>query len=476
MASKNKNKSKRGKEQAGGRGKQAARIGAGALALGGIAWLTGGLSWQNALEWIKTLAIAGGLALVIRWSIGEPYKIPSGSMQPTLNGDPRFLRGDRVFVNKWIYGLRVPFMNKRIWHGAKPERWDVVVFKAVEENAQHGTLVKRVVGLPGERIHIQDGKVFVNGEALEPPSSEWDRVYVAPGDTVGVVDDAVYFNGKRIRLPKRMRESYAETFGRGHRIPPGMKYGIIDSETYSVVPENHYLLLGDNSPQSRDGRVWGWVPNEHIVGRVACIAWPFTRAHDFTGFSKTWWWRVLVAFVGVLTIWRLFLGRSWRLHHPAGEPGLHKGDYYYVNRAKYGVPVPFTAMRFTAGRNPGRGDLVLYHGPRDDEGRMPLLIGRVAALPGERVSLEEGLVQIDGVRLEEPGFSEPFPPSAEAGPYGHSRSVEHSQVPEGHYFVLSRDGEHMLDGRSLGWTPREALIGPLSFVWWPFSRWGRVGP
>lgn len=127
------------------------------MLLGALAWLTGGFTRENAIEWGKTILIAGSLALVIRWSVAEPFRIPSGSMEPTLHGHPHFLLGDRVFVNKWRYGLRYPFMKKRIYQGEAPKRWDVVVFKTVEADATKTTLVKRIAGLPGERVHIQGG-------------------------------------------------------------------------------------------------------------------------------------------------------------------------------------------------------------------------------------------------------------------------------------------------------------------------------
>ena len=102
-----KSKKSGGAEKGAGRGKQAAKAGLGALLVGALVWLTGGFSRDNGLEWVKSITIAVGLALLIRWPVGEPYRIPSGSMETTLHGDDRIGRGDRVWVNKFC--LRHPF-------------------------------------------------------------------------------------------------------------------------------------------------------------------------------------------------------------------------------------------------------------------------------------------------------------------------------------------------------------------------------
>ena len=108
------------------RGKTAAKIGVGAFLVGAVTWLTGGFTRENGLEWLKSIGIALALATLIRWPITEPFKIPSGSMRPT------FMEGDRIFVNKWVYGVRFPlnrfqfpwtkvrihYADRRIWYGA----------------------------------------------------------------------------------------------------------------------------------------------------------------------------------------------------------------------------------------------------------------------------------------------------------------------------------------------------------------------
>jgi signal peptidase I len=436
------------------RGKTAAKIGLGAFLVGAVTWLTGGFTRENGLEWLKSIAIALALATLIRWPITEPFKIPSGSMRPT------FMEGDRIFVNKWVYGVRFPlnrfqiwwtkfrihYADRRIWHGAEPQRWDIVVFKAIEEDAVHDTLVKRVVGLPGERIHIdRDGRLLVNGEAVEVPD--------CVGDEHG-------------------------TPGRYTRPMHSGGYGVLEDDEHSLVPEGHYFLLGDNSNSSRDARWWGWMPNEHILGRVSCIAWPLDRRRDLTGFTNTYWWRSLTAVLGLLLLWRLFLGRSCRIRHAAEKGELSRGDHVFINRVAFGMPVPFTGSRLSKGREPRRGELVLYEVPETGEDKGGMFIGRVAGLPGEQVSVASGKLEIDRDPVSEPASlaERAFAEDKGNGPFGVSKRKEHSNVPDGHYFLLADEDnqEDSPDSRSLGWIPRQSLVGVVSNIWWPPTRWRRV--
>ncbi len=419
-------------------------MGAGAAILAILAWFTGGISWESVLEWIKTIAIAGGLALTARWAIGEPYKIPSGSMEPTLHGDARFLRGDRVFVNKWIYGLRFPFNHaripflgkpldyatRRIFRGADPKRWEIVVFKSVEKNAKHGTLVKRIVGLPGERVLIHEGKIFINGKPLTLPEDMPKICYTREG-----------------------------------------RYGVIPADEFTVIPPDHYFVLGDNSSASRDGRYWGWVPNEHILGRVSCIAWPPNRWRDFTGFSKTLWWRTLVALLLATLCWRIFLGQSWKVLGVSPDRELEQGDHLYISKISWGLPVPFKSLRLFRCRMPKRGTMVLYKSPVPNQYN-EMSIGRVAALPGEKVQIKDGKLFINDEPMSNGPFREPIPSSASdiSSLYGRSAAKEYSQVPPEHVFIISTAGDAGRDGRALGWTHKNLLKGEIKFIWLPVKR------
>jgi len=391
-------------------------------------------------EWLKSESIALTLALLIRWPIAEPYRIPSSSMEPTLHGDNRFGRGDRVFVNKWIYGVRYPFMNKRIWYGKKPERWEIVVFQTVEKNARHKTLVKRVVGLPGERVHIENGKIYINGKPLE--------------------------------LPPDMPNIYYTSSSGGFE---EMKYGIRTEDEYSLIPENHYFVLGDNSAFSRDGRFFGWVPNEHIVGRVSCIWWPPSRWRDFTGFSKTWWWKILCTLLTILLIIRLLFGRSvvWYRWNS------NKLSHYFVYFLAYGIRLPFTRLWITQWKQPEKGDIVSYFVPENVEGipEGTIACGIIAGTEGDKVLIQNGKLLINNNEFSHPLLSQskllPDYTSKEAS-YGYIKDKEHSVVPPGYIFVIwsvSDSTELKIDSRTYGWIKKENIIGKVKAVWWPPSDW-----
>ena len=396
-------------------------------------------------EWIWSIGVALVLALLIRWPLVEPFKIPSGSMEPT------FLAGDRIFVNKFGYGVRWPlngirfpgaknamwYAESRIWNGAEPQRWDVIVFKAVAPDALHNTLVKRIVGLPGEHIQIRDGRVYVNWEPVEFPESMPQLFYTSP------------------------RNSFSQ-----------MKYGVLPDEEFSVVPQGHYLVLGDNSGNSQDGRYFGWLPNHHILGRVTSIWWPLDRTRDLTGFTSTMAWQVSMGLLAVAVLLRLFVYRFWRVEFGGLGEALAPGDHLLINRIGLGLPIPFTNRRFFNRGQPQRGEVVLYRTARDSEGAGNWLVGRIAGLPGEQVFLDEGRLRINGKALQTPDpLSEThFTSDGSSGLYARSKGRDYSHVPESHFFVLVDDDSEMPDSRTLGWIPRERLVGTLYSRWWPLSR------
>ncbi|MGC4025237.1 MAG: signal peptidase I [Mesorhizobium sp.] len=204
-------------------------------------------------ETVSVIVQALLLALVIRTVFFQPFSIPSGSMRPTL------LEGDYLFVTKWAYGYSrysLPFspnlFEGRIW-GSEPVRGDVVVFK-YPPNPQVD-YIKRVVGLPGDRIQMRNGQLFINDVAV-------------PREKVGQIDNP------DITAENRPIDVYKET------LPNGVSYNTLDiypdSETDNtrefLVPPGHYFMMGDNRDNSADSRLTvGFVPAENLVGRANII-------------------------------------------------------------------------------------------------------------------------------------------------------------------------------------------------------------
>jgi signal peptidase I len=182
------------------------------------------------------------IVLLIRSFLFEPFRIPSDSMMPTL------LDGDFIFVNKFTYGLRLPVLNTKVVRLGEPQRGDVVVFRLPSDPSTN--YIKRLVGLPGDRISVRDKRLYVNDE---PQPVKLDGVFPAYGAT----PDA------QIGL---------ETLGNvTHRTLYIAERMSVDFE--GVVPEGHYFFMGDNRDNSRDSRFpeVGFVPGDNVVGRAVRI-------------------------------------------------------------------------------------------------------------------------------------------------------------------------------------------------------------
>ncbi|MCC5866705.1 MAG: signal peptidase I [Wenzhouxiangella sp.] len=200
----------------------------------------------------RTIELAGSifpvllLVLIIRSFVFEPFKIPSGSMIPTL------LIGDFIVVNKFSYGLRLPVVNKRIVSLGDPERGDVMVFRFPEDTRVN--YIKRVIGLPGDTITYRNKILFVNGEPIvQDQQGLWEG------------------EGRNRNLPGRRPQLRQEFLGEDpHNILVHPDQPARQTQTW-VVPEGHYFVLGDNRDHSLDSRAWGFVPEENLVGRATRI-------------------------------------------------------------------------------------------------------------------------------------------------------------------------------------------------------------
>ncbi len=223
------------------------------------------------LESVKTVVYAALIAIGIRTVAFEPFNIPSGSMIPTL------LVGDYLFVSKFSYGYSrysLPFspnlFEGRIF-GRLPERGDVAVFKLPRDTGQD--YIKRIIGLPGDRIQLRGGILHVNGE---PVKREFLGPFLAEGDG-----------------PPATVRLYRETLPQGgssHRIVEQTDNGPLDNTGEFRVPEDHVFAMGDNRDNSLDSRVQnavGFVPVQNLVGRAEFI---FFSVDGSAAWWEVWAW------------------------------------------------------------------------------------------------------------------------------------------------------------------------------------------
>ncbi len=220
-------------------------------------------------ETVHTLVYAVVIAIVIRTFLFEPFNIPSGSMIPTL------LVGDYLFVSKYSYGYSKhsfpfsmgPFDGRII--ESLPERGDVIVFKLPSD--QKTDYIKRVIGLPGETIRMQDGRLFINGELVERERvGEYEY-----RDTYGSV-----------LRPTRYLEKLPD--GKEHYILEEGDNRRLDNTPEFTVPEGHYFMMGDNRDNSVDSRAnVGFVPAENLVGRAEFL---FFSTDGTASLWQVWRW------------------------------------------------------------------------------------------------------------------------------------------------------------------------------------------
>ncbi len=215
----------------------------------GVFLLLGGREFleQDSLtvEYYEAIVMAVGIALVVRTFVIEPFKIPSGSMIPTL------LVGDYLFVNKFSYGHRVPFSRMRVFMDEGPKRGDIAVFEYPRDPRKD--YIKRIVGLPGDHIVYRNKRLFINGEAI---GYESDGVFTYYNERDQLVESA--------RFVEQLN-------GVNHPI-------LVRTFTYSApveerVPAGHYFAMGDNRDNSNDSRFWGFVPAHRLVGRAVALFW-----------------------------------------------------------------------------------------------------------------------------------------------------------------------------------------------------------
>jgi len=178
-------------------------------------------------EYAEAAAIAILLALFIRAFVVQAFKIPSGSMEPTL------LVGDHILVNKFLYGIKLPYFQTTVIPISTPKRGDIIVFIYPEDKSKD--FIKRVIGIPGDRIQMQDRQVLVNGQPFDDKYGYYDERAGNPNRSFGPV----------------------------------------------VVPKDDYFVMGDNRDHSMDSRFWGFVPSEAIKGKAFIIYWSWPNWERF---------------------------------------------------------------------------------------------------------------------------------------------------------------------------------------------------
>ncbi|MBX3625457.1 MAG: signal peptidase I [Rhizobacter sp.] len=207
------------------------------------------------LDWTAGLFPVILIVFLLRSFLFEPFKIPSGSMVPTL------LVGDLILVNKYHYGVRLPVINKKIIELNKPQRGDVMVFRYPANPSID--YIKRVVGVPGDEVSYRNQRLYLNGQQVETTAlpefydDDSTRYFKQYSEKLGSVEHNI--------LVDVQRPSY---------IRPTDPFPYKENCSYSAegvtckVPAGHYFMMGDNRDNSEDSRFWGFVPDENIVGKA----------------------------------------------------------------------------------------------------------------------------------------------------------------------------------------------------------------
>lgn len=257
-----------------------------ALLITGVIWLIDHLFFAKAraaeaklpllVDYSKSFFPVILVVFLLRSFLVEPFKIPSGSMLPTL------LIGDFILVNKFEYGIRLPVINKKVIDLGAPKNGDVMVFRYPSDPSLD--YIKRVVGVPGDLVEYRDKSLILNGKAVQR-TSQGVFEYTAQGLNFVRADTWQEQLGEHQHLAMVQED-----------MPPVMLHQVEGNFAYRDncsyhergftcrVPDGHYFMLGDNRDASNDSRYWGFVPEQNIVGRAFFIWWNFD---DFLNSAKS---------------------------------------------------------------------------------------------------------------------------------------------------------------------------------------------
>lgn len=202
------------------------------------------------------------IVFLLRGFVAEPFRIPSGSMRPTLEV------GDFILVNKFAYGLRLPIIHKKIINVGEPKRGDIMVFRFPKDNKTN--YIKRVIGVPGDVVEYRNKRLFVNGKAV-------------PTDVDGSYSPFAPEGEDKVELSQFKQQLDSE----GKKLSFSV---LLDARVYPksrvsiTVPSGHYFMMGDNRDHSSDSRSWGLVPEKNIVGK-AFFVWFHYNTQSGAGFD-----------------------------------------------------------------------------------------------------------------------------------------------------------------------------------------------
>lgn len=202
-----------------------------------------GIKANAVIEFAKSIFPILLVVFLLRAVIFEPFRIPSGSMKPTL------LEGDFILVNKYIYGLRLPLIGTKIINVTEPKRGDVMVFRYPKNTSVD--FIKRVIGLPGDKIRYENKILYINGHPMKQEFIENTSDIDLMGHSLEV---------------KELSENLENS---NHKIWLNLEQGHDKQEL--VVPAGHYFMMGDNRDASEDSRFWGFVPEALILGKASRI-------------------------------------------------------------------------------------------------------------------------------------------------------------------------------------------------------------
>ncbi|MFY7928906.1 MAG: signal peptidase I [Oligoflexus sp.] len=217
--------------------------------------------WSS--ENLRQLAILIFLIFCFRWSVASPYHVPTASMEPTIKV------GDRLLAFKLSYGLKVPFTDISVFEWGKPKRGDIIVFRYPKD--PEIDYVKRIVGLPGDRIRIDNNILYINDVAQERTEHNFDRSILSD-----IQDNA---DIKTLYLEKLenfehwvMQDKLSSSlYAFNQKFPDRGEY---------TVPENSFFVMGDNRDNSTDSRSWGQVPEAYVKGKALFVLWSMHSKED----------------------------------------------------------------------------------------------------------------------------------------------------------------------------------------------------